>query len=211
MLNGLTPVKWGCTMREENTPDLFGPLAPATRFTKKEYWEKFRDSKKEFVHQLNDPAFCEQMNTLARKYLDEMTVIAMGQYSQKIVTAEIEMKLDWGRARKTSRGGMKRKGGWLSINMARSTMPFPVIEYARINNDPVIGYMNTWSSEVHLACTIAHELAHVFQYLIRAKVYRKKTTTKWEREYHRPGHGENWQRIYRLLRSEYVNKMAGGQ
>lgn len=181
------------------------------RFTKKEYWEKFRITQTEFSSQSSNPAFCEQMNALAKKYMEEMTAIALEKYRKQIITAKIEMKMDWSRGRKTSRGGMKNKKGWMSINMSRSTVPFPVIEYARINNDPVIGYINSWSSEVHLACTVAHELAHVFQYLIRAKIYKKAATTKFEREYHRPGHGENWQSIYRLLRREYVNPMLGGQ
>lgn len=179
------------------------------RFDKKQYWENFKYSRKLFLPSLNNPEFCEHMNGLARKYMGEMTVLAIDKYRGKIYTTKIDMVLDWSRNRKTSRGGMKKRKGYLSINMARSTMPFPVIEYARINKDPVIGYMNTWSSEIHLACTIAHELAHVFQYLIRYKVMGKTTSTKSEREYHRRGHGENWQHIYRFLRSQYVNKMAG--
>ena len=91
-------------------------------------------------------------------------------------------------------------------------MPFPVIEYQRIIKDREIGYLNTWSSEVHLACTIAHEVAHAFHCLLRVNarltpddfIEAERKNILEDR-----GHGDCWRAIYRNFRVEYVNKMAG--
>ena len=72
-------------------------------------------------------------------------------------------------------------------------------EYARIKNDPVIGECAFETPEDALMLTVAHEVAHLIHY--NYSIY-----TRWLRDGDNTPHGKNWQRIYRILRRELVNK-----
>ena len=72
-------------------------------------------------------------------------------------------------------------------------------EYARIKNDPVIGECAFESPEEALMLIVAHEVAHLIHY--NYFIY-----TRWLREGDNTPHGKNWQKIYRILRRELVNK-----
>lgn len=72
-------------------------------------------------------------------------------------------------------------------------------EYPRIKNDPVIGECTFETPEDALMLTVAHEVAHLIHY--NYFIY-----TRWLREGDNTPHGKNWQKIYRILRRELVNK-----
>tara|TARA_B100000427_G_C15443448_1_gene566209 strand:+ start:283 stop:777 length:495 start_codon:yes stop_codon:yes gene_type:complete len=74
-----------------------------------------------------------------------------------------------------------------------------VDEYARIKNDPVIGAMEFATPEDALMLTVAHEVAHMIH-------FNYWDTTRWLRNGDQSTHGKNWQKIYRILRRELVNK-----
>ena len=72
-------------------------------------------------------------------------------------------------------------------------------EYPRIKNDPVIGECTFETPEEALMLTVAHEVAHLIH-------YNYFIHTRWLRQGDNTPHGKNWQRIYRILRRELVNK-----
>ncbi len=72
-------------------------------------------------------------------------------------------------------------------------------EYPQIKNDPIIGECTFETPEEALMLTVAHEVAHLIHY--NYFIY-----TRWLREGDNTPHGKNWQRIYRILRRELVNK-----
>jgi hypothetical protein len=66
-------------------------------------------------------------------------------------------------------------------------------EYARINNDPIIGGFISNIKERHVACIVAHELSHAMDYFDGDK----------------SSHGEKWQQRYKVLRtSKYLKRWS---
>lgn len=172
-------------------------------FSKRQYWDNhYRARQSHIREQTSRREFCENMKSLSEKYFREMIALAQGVYAEKMPRAEIEMKCSWHPSRKNSWGGVRNKKAFISIGMVRATMPFPVKEYDLINADREIGYIHAWSSEITLATTIAHEVAHAVHALMIVKA--RKSKMKMDRK----PHGDCWRRIYRLLRVEYVNKMV---
>jgi len=74
-------------------------------------------------------------------------------------------------------------------------------EYDRIKNDPIIGEGTFATPEQALMVIVAHEVAH----LIHLNYWN---TTRWLRNGDQSTHGKNWQKIYRILRRELVNKQG---
>jgi hypothetical protein len=66
-------------------------------------------------------------------------------------------------------------------------------EYAKINNDLIIGGFISNIRERHVACVVAHELAHAMDYF----------------DGDNSAHGEKWQYRYRILRSSKYLKRWG--
>tara|TARA_R110002012_G_scaffold5531_2_gene25035 strand:+ start:6560 stop:7075 length:516 start_codon:yes stop_codon:yes gene_type:complete len=72
-------------------------------------------------------------------------------------------------------------------------------EYARIKNDPIIGEGTFATPEDALMLIVAHEVAHLIH-------YNYFIHTRWLRDGDNTPHGKGWQKIYRILRREIVNK-----
>lgn len=97
--------------------------------------------------------------------------------------------------------GQRSYGGknYVCIDVARFRKGDTFVhEYARIKNDPVIGEMEFATPEDALMLTVAHEVAHMIH-------YNYWDTTRWLRNGDNTPHGQNWQKIYRILRRELVN------
>ena len=73
-----------------------------------------------------------------------------------------------------------------------------VLEYPAYAQDPVIGSRAALRPELALAATIAHEVSHFVQ-------YRYGPDTRWLMNRYRKPHGEGFQDIYRIIRSQVVN------
>lgn len=71
-------------------------------------------------------------------------------------------------------------------------------EYPAFAHDRVIGSRANLTPELVLAATIAHEISHFVQ-------YRYGPDTRWLMNRYRKPHGEGFQDIYRILRSQVVN------
>ena len=73
-------------------------------------------------------------------------------------------------------------------------------EYARIKNDPIIGEGTFATPEDALMLIVAHEVAHLIHYTTTSSIHGGCVTGD------NTPHGKNWQKIYRILRRELVNK-----
>ena len=78
-----------------------------------------------------------------------------------------------------------------------------LLEYPAFAQDPVIGSSDAITPELVLAGTIAHEVSHFVQ-------YRYGPNTRWLQKRYRKPHGEGFQDIYRILRSQVVNPHLSG-
>lgn len=161
-------------------------------FTHVQYWDKYADFRKEHLSKNIDDDFKNRMNVLAEKYFNDLWLMSEKKFGQ--VGNKPQIKLCWNE----NMVGSIAWGHGVRIGMVRATMPFPVLEYKSINNKPEIGYLNTWSSEAHLVCTIAHELAHT----VHKRLCRKNPALC------KKPHGNGWRMVYRFFRTEYVNKTA---
>jgi hypothetical protein len=103
---------------------------------------------------------------------------------------------------KKRKGTPSRAGSHLiRINLEYWQMNKPVaIEYAKYNNDPVIGQINVNRKFDQLLVMIAHEVSHHIQFRYGFYVDRYRST------YRKP-HGYCFQSIYRYLRRDLVNPM----
>jgi len=71
-------------------------------------------------------------------------------------------------------------------------------KHSSFAHDRVIGSSANLTPELVLAATIAHEISHFIQ-------YRYGPDTRWLMNRYRKPHGEGFQDIYRILRSQVVN------
>ena len=78
-----------------------------------------------------------------------------------------------------------------------------LLEYPAFAQDPVIGSSDAITPELVLAGTVAHEVSHFVQ-------YRYGPNTRWLQKRYRKPHGEGFQDIYRILRSQVVNPHLSG-
>lgn len=91
---------------------------------------------------------------------------------------------------------------------------YPIVgfsEYVRYERDPEIGGFTTNDWKLYVDATIAHELAHVIQFLF----YYQGSTHPWRQPLtadtfhslgvYEGGHGEFFQAIYRQLRQKFIN------
>lgn len=121
-----------------------------------------------------------------------------GPNSKRLTVAEVWRKLFL----KVKCRGQSSYGGqnYMCIDMSgyRKGRTF-CHEYARIKNDPIIGECTFDTPEDALMLIVAHEVAHLIH-------YNYFTYTRWLRKGDNTPHGNNWQKIYRILRREVVNK-----
>lgn len=107
-------------------------------------------------------------------------------------------------------------GGYSGIKVSSRRYPlvYPVTssrvvedrEYKAFNGDPVIGGVKFDAVEhpdMLFRLVTAHEMAHYVQYYIKYKTKRTSLTSKidWSKP-----HGKGFQKVYRLLRTEFINK-----
>lgn len=140
-------------------------------------------------------------------------VICQPGFKDKLV-----VKTSWAKGRRKSRGGYygEKKRPRVSFALKHRYEYDPIRdvqdrkeffhEYARIAKSPQIGSC-AGPLEVMVATIVAHEMAHaaqmscIYSYLAVANTVNKNQLRKV--------HGEGWQEIYRYLRVNWVNKMAG--
>lgn len=182
-----------------------------------QYWENFRKQKDAHKGKSSSAEFRAIMETEAYKHIDALLALAKEEWPG-LIDAKFKntfhAKLHWADYRNCSRGGVYKLAGkirpGISIGMIRGTLPIDFIEYAAYNDHPEYGYYTTQSSSGHLACIIAHELAHAIQYYFRKKVLtmdaaRAEKYKTWARNV-KP-HGKQFRTIYRVLRVKYVNNL----
>lgn len=140
---------------------------------------------------------------LTKKCIKEIVKVKweiLGPSSKRLTMADVWDKLYL----KIKCKGQRSYGGknYVCIDVAqfRKGNTF-VDEYARIKNDPVIGAMEFATPEDALMLTVAHEVAHMIH-------FNYWDTTRWLRNGDQSTHGKNWQKIYRILRRELVNKQG---
>ena len=102
----------------------------------------------------------------------------------------------------------------IKISSRRYPLVYPVTdshiiedrEYKAFNNDPVIGGIKFDAIEhpdMLFKLVTAHEMAHYVQFYIRDRTRLTSLTRKLD--WSKP-HGKGFQRVYRLLRAEFINK-----
>lgn len=121
-----------------------------------------------------------------------------------------------------SRGGRHHGKPWTSFRFSapptevwRGKPVFRWIEYKSIGKKPSIGDIPKCTYTTYIYALVAHEVAHAFDYHVRAKwhdgarVHKAYCGTNTSREIgNETGHSLFWQKIYRDLRVKYVNKQT---
>lgn len=121
-----------------------------------------------------------------------------GPNSEKLTVSKVWDRLTF----KVKCRGQASYGGenYICIDVSRFRKGDTFVhEYARIKNDPIIGEGTFTTPENALMLIVAHEVAH----LIHDNYFKY---TRWLRNGDNTPHGKNWQKIYRILRREVVNK-----
>ena len=146
------------------------------------------------------------------------------QYFDLDMTSTIKMRVTENKFR--SRGGVK---GWMNGDTIHKFRPWISIntggnyngkfrEYASIAKHPEIGTFEGTHDQV-IMCLIVHEVAHVIDYFTNKRwclndsVHNRVDSllpsdfNHWANGNHKKhgGHGARWQRIYGLLRRQFVN------
>ena len=100
----------------------------------------------------------------------------------------------------------------LALDSCIRYKPDMIQEYDWYKNDPVIGqrYATTWKYYVRML--VAHEVAHTIQYAhyyLTDSEQKDRLRTRFGRsKLSDEGHGEDFQKIYRILRRKYVNRIS---
>ena len=125
---------------------------------------------------------------------------------REITRKEHELPVDYATARSDITVTLKQAGHrssacakGVNIDLAAYLRQSSALsEYPAFARDRVIGSRANLTPELVLAATIAHEISHFIQ-------YRDGPNTRWLMNRYRKPHGEGFQEIYRILRSQVVN------
>ena len=136
----------------------------------------------------------------------ELTLKWVKRCLREITRKDYELPVDYAQARNDlvvtvklagHRSSACAKGITIDIS-AYTKGSSALLEYPAFAQDPVIGSRDAITPELVLAGTIAHEVSHFVQ-------YRYGPNTRWLQKRYRKPHGEGFQDIYRILRSQVVN------
>lgn len=129
---------------------------------------------------------------------------------------DMEVKLDWGRNRTRSCGGMRAKGldmiPAISIGMLRAVVEGDegyVPEYKSFQGDRTIGARSVYNREHAILMVTAHELAHAVQFT-RECVRSYAGVVSDELPNNDAPHGRLFKTVYAELREHYVNPLLDG-
>ena len=141
----------------------------------------------------------------------ELTLKWVKRCLREITRKDYELPVDYAEARNDLVVTVKRAGHrssacakGITIDISAYTRgPSALLEYPVFAQDSVIGSRDAIAPEMVLAGTIAHEVSHFVQ-------YRYGPNTRWLQKRYRKPHGEGFQDIYRILRSQVVNPHLSG-
>ena len=87
--------------------------------------------------------------------------------------------------------------------------PHMITEYDWYKDDPVIGQRLAATWKYYVRFLVAHEVSHCIefsQYYLKEDQGKERLRNRFGRSNINDDHGENFQKIYRILRRKYVNR-----